>query len=117
MNGSLAYHAGYAAEVSVEREYERRGFTVLARRWRGRGGEIDLILRNDDQVVFVEVKKSKSHDRAVSMLGARQLHRIQQTATEFLGTQAKGQLTPSRFDVALVDGIGAIKLIENVAFA
>lgn len=117
MSGSLSYHAGFAAEGSVERDYEGRGFEVLARRWRGLGGEVDLIARENGTVVFIEVKKSKSHDRALNMLGMRQMRRIVSAASEFLGTQPKGQLTPSRFDVALVDGVGAVKIIENVAFA
>ncbi len=117
MSGSVAYHAGFAAEGAAERDYARRGYEIVARRWRGKGGEIDLIASRDEVVVFIEVKKSKSHDRAMEMLGPRQLQRINNAAAEFLGTLPKGQLTPARFDVALLDSAGVIKIIENVAFA
>ena len=37
---SARYHAGVAAEDSVARHYAARGFTVAARRWRGKAGEV-----------------------------------------------------------------------------
>ena len=113
--GQRAYHAGLAAEGIVERDYLRRGQTIAARRWRGRYGEIDLICRDGDRIVFVEVKQSKSHDQAVSHITRRQMQRICASATDYVTGEPKGQLTPMRIDVALVDGTGAIKLIENAS--
>lgn len=60
MNGSTSYHAGLAAEDIVAQDYARRDHGIAARRWRGKSGEIDLIAREGDTVVFVEVKKSHS---------------------------------------------------------
>ena len=56
--GKTAFHAGTATEDSVARLYARGGMPVLAQRWRGSASEIDLIVRNGDGVVFVEVKKA-----------------------------------------------------------
>jgi len=56
MSGAISYHAGYAAEEIVADHYWRRGRSVVARRWRGRGGEVDLITRDGDSIVFVEVR-------------------------------------------------------------
>ena len=42
--------------------------------------------------------------------------RIYAAAEEFLGGEPTGQLTESRFDVALVDAMGRIEVLEN-AFA
>ena len=44
--GVTSYHAGVAAEEAVARQYERAGLHIAARRWRGKGGEIDLIARD-----------------------------------------------------------------------
>ena len=96
--------------------YQRAGQKIVARRWRGTCGEIDVIARDGDQVIFIEVKKSKSHATAAEHLSLRQMQRIWQTAAEFLGTQPKGQDTEARFDVALVDSIGRIEILQN-AFA
>lgn len=116
MTGVVSYHAGKCAEDSVAQLYLRSGQQVVARRWRGTAGEIDVIVRDGDEVIFIEVKKSKSHALAAEHLSPRQMHRIYQTAAEFLGTEPGGQDTPSRFDVALVDSIGRIEILQN-AFA
>lgn len=116
MNGAVSYHAGKCAEDSVAQLYLRTGQQVVARRWRGTAGEIDVIVRDGNEVIFIEVKKSKSHALAAQQLSQRQMHRIYQTASEFLGTEPGGQDTPARFDVALVDSIGRIEILQN-AFA
>ena len=113
MGGSTSYHAGLAAEDIVERAYCDRGFLPLSRRWRGSAGEIDVIIGNATQIVFVEVKKSKSFTRAAAALSERQTRRILQTASEFLATQPDGLLTDARVDVALVDDAGHTRIIEN----
>ena len=107
------YHAGQAAEESVAREYEKRGMTVAHRRWRGQGGEVDLIVRRGDEVIFVEVKKSRSFARAADRLGRRQMDRLCAAASEFIAGEPRGQLTDVRFDLAMVDGLGAVRVIEN----
>lgn len=113
MTGSVGYHAGLSAEAAVARDYENRHHQVAAKRWRGKGGEIDLIARDGDQVVFVEVEKSKSFGRAAARLGQRQMDRLCAAASEFLASEPHGQLTDVRFDLAMVDGRGAVKVIEN----
>jgi putative endonuclease len=111
--GRQAYHAGLAAEAQVASDYERRGYPVAARRWRGAGGEIDLILHDGDGYVFVEVKKSRSFDQAMAHLGQRQIARLFAAAEEFVDTTPRGGLTDMRFDVALMNGHGDIQVIEN----
>jgi putative endonuclease len=113
MSGIVSYHAGLAAEGSVEAAY---GLPVAARRWRGTVGEIDLILRDGERVIFVEVKKARDFARAAERLTWAQAQRIWATAAEFLAGEPKGQLTEARLDLALVDGIGRVEIIENVTF-
>jgi len=86
---------------------------VAARRWRGKGGEIDLILREGARVVFVEVKASSTHAAAAEMLGPRQAARLQAAAGEFLAGEPAGSLTEVRFDLACVDGAGRVAVIAN----
>jgi putative endonuclease len=116
MSGLVSYHAGLAAEGMVARHYLDSGRTIAAQRWRGQGGEIDLVARDGAQVIFIEVKKSDTHARAAEALSARQMARIYSAAEEFLGGEPLGQLTEARFDVALVDAMGRIEVLEN-AFA
>ncbi|CUH78684.1 YraN family protein [Tropicibacter naphthalenivorans] len=111
--GRVSHYAGEAAEMQIASDYERRGFPLAQRRWRGQGGEIDLIVRDGDGLVFVEVKQSRDFDRALSHVTPRQVMRLQCAAEEYLGTQPKGALTDVRFDVALVNAYGDIRVIEN----
>lgn len=113
LRGSLSYHAGRAAEGAVAQDYARRGQPITAERWRCAWGEIDLIARNGDEIVFIEVKQSRSHDEALSHVTQRQVDRIAAAAAVFLDGEPRGSLTPVRFDVALVDGQGRVKVMEN----
>lgn len=113
MTGRTSYHAGFAAEEIVARDYQRRAHSVAAQRWRGKSGEIDLIMRDGTTVVFVEVKKSRSFARAATRLSRTQMDRICGSASEFLAGEPRGQLTDVRFDLALVDVAGAVQVIEN----
>ena len=117
LRGKTAYHAGLAAEEQVSQLYDRSGRPVIARRWRGSIGEIDLIVREGATVVFIEVKKSSTHALAAEHLTWAQAQSIMATATEFVGGEPAGQLTDMRFDVALVDGQGRIEIIENALAA
>lgn len=113
MSGLTSYLSGLSAEEAVARSYEGGGASVLEHRWRGPCGEIDLIARSGSTIVFVEVKKAKDFATAASRISARQLERIFRSATEYLGRFPLGQDTDARLDVALVDGSGAIEIIEN----
>ncbi|PQO24645.1 hypothetical protein C2I36_02075 [Rhodobacteraceae bacterium WD3A24] len=111
--GATGHRAGLAAEAAVAAHYGRSGRAIVARRWRGAGGEIDLIAREPGRVVFIEVKKSGNFARALERLGGRQARRIRAAAAEFLAGEAAGLDTEARFDVALVDGMGRVEIVEN----
>ena len=51
---------GKSGEDYACRELERRGYEILARRFRTRLGEIDIVAREDDTLVFIEVKARRS---------------------------------------------------------
>ena len=97
----------------MEERYRRRGYQVAARRWRGPGGEIDLILRDGARLTFVEVKAAETHALAAERLSARQAGRIAASAGAFVAGEPGGQDTEMTFEVALVDGIGRIEIVEN----
>ena len=111
--GRRSHLAGLAAEDQVARHYSGGGMPVCARRWRGRAGEIDIIARDGDRVVFIEVKQSRTHDEAAAHLTPWQMQRIWNTAEEFLANEPQGALTDVRIDVALVDGMGRIEILQN----
>ncbi len=111
--GALAWQSGAMAEDSVARAYEARGCAIAKRRWRSPWGEVDLIARDGASVVVVEVKKARSLDQAAHRLSRRQMDRLCAAAGAFCEGEARGALTELRFDLALVDGMGRVRLVEN----
>ena len=111
--GKTAYFSGLAAEQTVERAYRDIGAKVLETRWRGQGGEIDMILQQGNEIVFCEVKKAQSFDEAISRLRPAQMQRIHASASEYLVNVPAGQLTEVRFDLAVVDETGRAEILRN----
>lgn len=111
--GRIAAISGQMAEDRVADRYNAQGYDILARRWRGKAGEIDLICQIGECLVFVEVKSSRTHARAGERLGRRQMDRICRAACEFCGNRSAGLLSEMRFDAALVDAAGQIDVVEN----
>jgi putative endonuclease len=84
-------------------ELQRRGYVILARRYRRRGGEIDVVAADGATVVFVEVKTRAGSDfgSGAEAVTWRKRRRMVAVATDFL---ARERLTdrPCRFDVISV---------------
>jgi putative endonuclease len=117
LRGQTADASGRAAEASVARDYLRRGFALCAERWRGKGGELDLVAERGGTYVFVEVKSGPTHACAAERLQGAQIARLQVAAAEFLGSLGLSQDTDCRFDVALTDRLGRIEIVENALLA
>jgi len=99
------------------RELEGRGYAIIARRYRRRGGELDIIARDGDTTVFIEVKARDSHDfgdaaEAVTRLKRR---RMKHLALDYL--MRNGLLdSRCRFDVVSIhfdDERPIIELYQN----
>jgi len=103
---------GREAEELVAAGWEKRGFCVLARRLRTSAGEIDLVVANEESLVFVEVKARRSMAEAAYALTARQQARLLEAAGQALAAHTHWQRAATRFDVALVSG-GRVELIED----
>jgi putative endonuclease len=106
--------AGLSAEEAVTLRYAASGATCRARRWRGGGGEIDLVMEANGQIIFVEVKQRASLEAAAAALRPAQQARLREAAAAYLVACPAGQETNCRFDAALVDRHGAIEIIEHL---
>lgn len=94
---------GRRGEALVGRYLEERGWTILARNYHSRYGEIDLIAENGVFLAFVEVKLRKRGGgiRGREAVDLRKQDRLRKTALMYL-TQRETALQP-RFDVAEVE--------------
>ncbi|MBI3647324.1 MAG: YraN family protein [Actinobacteria bacterium] len=109
---------GAAGEDAAARLYESRGFRILARNWRCRLGELDLVLARGDLLVVCEVKtrRGASFGGGYEAVTPRKRAKVRALAEVFL--LASGARPGSvRFDVASVDARSgsraAVELFED----
>ena len=98
---------GELGEKLVALWLESKNYQILARRWRCRWGEIDLIAleQSSNTLVFIEVKtRSRNNWDAEGILAIdlRKQQKIEKTAQMFLAQNPQLVDFPCRFDVALV---------------
>ena len=94
---------GEWAERLAERELERQGLKVLERNYRIRGGEIDLIARDpNDLMIFIEVKQRRDarHGAPGEFITARKAALVRRAALTYLGRDD----VACRFDAVLITG-------------
>ena len=98
---------GESGEDFAVRELEGRGYAILARRYRTRYGEIDIVARDGEVTVFVEVKARVTDEfgSAAEAVTRSKQRRLAYMATDYV---SRNNLTgsPCRFDVVAIDGAG-----------
>ncbi|MDZ7722365.1 MAG: YraN family protein [candidate division KSB1 bacterium] len=103
MTASNSKKTGTQGEALAAEYLERKGYDIQERNYHGAGGEIDIICRDRDVLVFIEVKsrKSKSFGDPLEWVNARKQERIGETANEYMSRQ-ENELD-CRFDIVTVD--------------
>jgi len=96
---------GIRGEECAVAELERRGYAILARRYRTRHGEIDIVARDGETVVFVEVKAKETAEfgTAAEAVTVRKQRRVISMAVDYLARHRLHR-SPCRFDVVAIDG-------------
>jgi len=99
---------GEAAEAQARQHLEQRGLRLLARNWRCRLGELDLVMLDADTVVFVEVRyrRHSAWGGAVESVDARKREKLSRTAQLFLQQESRWAKYPCRFDVIAINADG-----------
>jgi putative endonuclease len=98
----VAFRTGLSAESRAAAFLIVKGFRILARRWRSPVGEIDIVARRRNTLVFVEVKAREKLDDAAEAVIARQQRRIIAAAEAWLAKHPEDANSDIRFDVVLV---------------
>ncbi len=92
---------GRLAERTAARLLRRHGLQIIRRNYRCRLGELDIIAREGDCLVFVEVRQRR-HTRfggGLASVDARKQQRLARAAAHFLQCHPQWQSWPCRFDV------------------
>jgi putative endonuclease len=97
---------GRAAEDAALHFLQARGFTLVARNYRCRRGEIDLVMRDGECLVFIEVRarRSNAYGGAAASIGVAKQRRLAAAARHFLMTHPLEASRPARFDVVAISG-------------
>ncbi len=99
-----AHRLGHAAEWRAVWRLRLAGYSILARRYKTRLGEIDIVARRGGVLAFVEVKARADVTTAADALGARQFGRVARAASLFLARHPRYAVCSVRFDAVLVSG-------------
>ncbi len=102
--GAWRKRVGAQGEILAGQHLQSHGYTILARNWRFRGGEIDLVAEKAGALVFVEVKARSSHrfgtpEEAITPTKRRRLIRTAQAFLRSRGVEDAGW----RIDVIALD--------------
>ncbi|MBU1327357.1 YraN family protein [Patescibacteria group bacterium] len=89
----------HGEDIAVE-TLKNKGYAILERNWKNKFGEIDIIAKKDDIVVFVEVKTKigELYGLPEEMVGKGKLQKVRNMATVYL----HGTDVPCRIDVVAV---------------
>jgi putative endonuclease len=116
--GAAPQDLGKQGEDDACAELLRLGYAILARRYRTRFGEIDIVSRDADTIVFVEVKARRTRRRgaAAEQIPFWKRRRITAMALDYLAWT--GHLhRRCRFDVVAIDEAGTerarVRVIRN----
>ncbi len=106
------YERGVCAEQLGQVYLEKKGFMMVASRYRTPYGEIDLLMRDRDTLVAVEVKYRKYEVDSFECLHTRQQKRIENALLFYI---SENDLNSSlfRFDVVLLSAGKQIIHLEN----
>ena len=97
-----AFRVGISAESRAAAFLMAKGFRILARRWRSPLGEIDIVARRRQLLVFAEVKARATLDEAAESVNERQRRRIAAAAEVWLAANPDKTILDIRFDAILV---------------
>jgi putative endonuclease len=96
---------GQDAEQACCQYLQQQGLKLLERNYHGRRGELDLIMLDNNTVVFVEVRyrKNNAFGGALESITASKQQKLRITAEQYL--QQETRLKNGRFDVVAMTGI------------
>ena len=99
-----AEKAGRRAETLASLYLALRGYHILERRYKTRAGEIDLIAKRGDTIIFAEVKARATTDLAVEAVTPKARRRIERAGHTFLARNPRFADSGVRYDIIAVTG-------------
>jgi putative endonuclease len=100
--------SGAAFVARAKRDLERAGLSLLSRNYTTRHGELDLVMRDGEHIVFVEVRQRGKaiHGGALASITRSKQEKLVRTAALWLAAHPQHAQRACRFDVVSYDGAG-----------
>ncbi|MBL0214693.1 MAG: YraN family protein [Myxococcales bacterium] len=104
---------GASAEERATVALEAAGYSIVARNWTCAVGELDVVARDGDILVFVEVRSraSASHGHAAEMVTASKRAKVTRVAQMYLGLE-RPAFAECRFDVVAITA-GELAIVKD----
>ena len=116
--GLYAYISGHLAERKACAFLKKKGFKKIAQNVKGLRGfgvcELDLVMKDKNTLVFVEVKKRKDIRDAFEAIPPRMQKRLYRGAEYFLAQHPEYKDFDCRFDAVFISDDGQIEHLTNV---
>lgn len=102
-------------ERLAEAHLVAHGFTLIERNFLCKGGEIDLIMKDQEYLVFIEVRYRASNEfgGALGSITAGKQRKLRRAAEFYLLQQFGNTPPPCRFDVIAIEGQNELEWIKN----
>lgn len=97
-----SYQVGIAAEKLAAQYFQSLGFPLTSQRYKTRFGEIDLIVKKDNQLIFVEVKARSRKILIEDLITQKQIDRNYAAAEFFLSEFPEYSTYDCRFDLIII---------------
>jgi putative endonuclease len=106
---------GVAAEERALLFLQGQGLKLVARNWRCKVGELDLVMRDADTLVIAEVRSRRRGDygAAAETVDWRKQAKLVRATRVLLAARPELAEQPLRFDVVTLDGDGAIEWLRE----
>lgn len=111
---TLAQRRGDAAEDAALAHLQAAGLALVARNFRARGGEIDLVMGDGAVLVFVEVRhrSGSDHGDGLDSVATRKQRRLLAAAREYLAEHPQAARRTLRFDV-VASGADGLRWVRD----
>ncbi|GGI86713.1 YraN family protein [Legionella impletisoli] len=102
----MSQQIGFAAEEEAKEHLISQGLKLIETNYRSKLGEIDLIMRDKDYLVFIEVRAraSKAYGGALASVNYQKQQKLIKTALFYLMQKKIHHNLPIRFDVVSLEG-------------
>lgn len=106
---------GAGAEDRALQYLEDRGLRLVARNWRCKAGELDLVMRDADTIVIAEVRQRGRADygAAAETVDWRKRAKLVRATRVLLAARPELADAPLRFDLVTLDGAGKIEWLRE----